>query len=69
MTMPRQIRWYNPKLKDYEWRAVPESDEEALRVLDGYPGCEPYAAVYREWRGLGASIHAALARAGEAARP
>jgi hypothetical protein len=63
----RRMRWYNFKLKDFEWRTVPESDEEALALLDGYPDCEAYAQVYREWRELGASITAALIRAGEAA--
>ena len=62
------MRWYNPKLGDFEWREVPHSDEEALSLLDGYPGCEPYAAVYREWRELGASIAVALMRAGEMAK-
>ena len=31
----RRMRWYNFKLKDFEWRTVPESDEEALALLDG----------------------------------
>ncbi len=36
----RRIRWYNPKLKNFEWRAVPKSDEAALALLDDYPSCE-----------------------------
>ena len=24
------IRWYNPKLEDFEWREVPTTDEQAL---------------------------------------
>lgn len=60
-----EMRWYNPKLGDYEWRNVPTSDEEALELLDNCPGCERYAAIYEEWRGAGASIVAALIRAGE----
>jgi hypothetical protein len=61
-----RVRWYNPMLEDFEWREVPQTDEQALEVLDGpliSPAC---AHTYREWRGLGASIKAALIRAGEA---
>ena len=62
------MRWYNPKLKDFEWRDIPTSDKEALTLLESYPGSQAHAEVYREWRGLGASIMTALIRAGEAAR-
>ena len=68
MTEQRRIRWYNPKLRGFEWREVPDSDEEALSVFEGYPGAEDHAEVYREWRKLGAGIMTALMRAGEAAR-
>jgi hypothetical protein len=61
----RLMRWYNPTLEDFEWREVPESDEEALSVLEGSPAC---TKTYREWRALGAGIMAALIRAGEAAK-
>lgn len=60
-----KMRWYNPKLGAYEWREVPPSDEEALELLDHYPGCERYADIYRGWREAGACIMAALIRAGE----
>ena len=63
----RRLRWYNPKLGAFEWREVPKSDEEALSLLDGYPGAQRHAAVYEEWRELGASTTAALIRVGEAA--
>jgi hypothetical protein len=62
------MRWCNPKLEDFEWREVPASDEEALTLLESYPGSQAPAEAYREWRGLGASIMTALIRAGEAAR-
>ncbi len=68
MAEPGRMRWYNPKLGGFEWRELPASDEEALSLLDGYPGAEGHAAIYREWRDLGAGIAAALIRAGEAAR-
>lgn len=58
------MRWYNPKLGDYEWREVPPSDEEALELLDHDLGCERYAEIYRGWREAGATIMAALIRAG-----
>ena len=64
----RRMRWYNPKLEDFEWREVPKTDEEALDLLDDHPSCERYAEVYEEWRALGAPIVAALIRAGEAAK-
>ncbi len=63
----QKMRWHNPKLGTYEWREVPGSDEEALGLLGSFPGCERYAKIYREWREAGASIIAALIRAGESA--
>jgi hypothetical protein len=63
-----RMRWYNPKLQDFEWRKVPESDDEALAALEGSPHTPVCTKTYREWRGLWASIAAALIRAGEAAR-
>jgi hypothetical protein len=29
------MRWYNPKLEDFEWREVPKTNEEALSLLEG----------------------------------
>jgi hypothetical protein len=64
----RPMRWYNPKLEDFEWREVPMSDEEALSLLEGSP-CPPTCRVtYLEWREMGASITVALIRAGDVAR-
>jgi hypothetical protein len=63
-----QVRWYNPKLQDFEWRKVPEGDDEALAVLAGSPHTPICQETYREWRALGAGVAAALIRAGEAAR-
>lgn len=68
MAQHNRMRWYNPKLRGFEWREMPEEDEEALALLGGYQGAETAAAVYREWRGLGAGVAASLIRAGEAAR-
>ena len=62
------VRWFNPRLGTFEWRETPLSDEQAFEVLDG-SRCSPTCTrTYREWRELGASIGAALIRAGEAAR-
>jgi hypothetical protein len=63
-----QIRWYNPELDTFEWREVPQTDEEALQVLDGSPYAPRCTETYQEWRRLGASIAAAFMRAGEAAK-
>jgi hypothetical protein len=62
-----QVRWYNPALEDFEWRKVPQSDEEALSLLDGSWHTSRCTETYKEWRELGASTTAALIRAGEAA--
>jgi hypothetical protein len=63
-----RIRWYNPAVQDFEWRKAPKSDKEALLLLEGSPYSPTCREAYREWRELGASITAALIRAGEAAR-
>ena len=63
-----RIRWYNPRLNTFEWREVPESDEEALSLLEGSPYSHICTETYREWRNLGAPITEALIRAGEAAK-
>ena len=63
-----RIRWYNPRLNTFEWREVPQSDEEALSLLEGSPYSATCTQTYREWRQLGAAIGAALIRAGEAAK-
>jgi hypothetical protein len=64
----QRIRWYSPKLEDFEWREVPQSDEETLSLLEDSPYTPICADTYRQWRALGASITVALIRAGEAAR-
>lgn len=63
-----RLRWYHPRLRRFEWREMPDEDDAALTLLRGYPGAEEDAAVYREWRDLGASVVASLIRAGEAAK-
>jgi hypothetical protein len=55
-------------LEDFEWRELPPTDEQAFEVLDGSPYSPTSTQTYREWRELGASIAAALIRAGEAAK-
>ncbi len=65
---PNPIRWYNPKLGDFEWREAPPTDEQALEVLGCFPCSPTCVRTYREWRELGASIGAALMRAGEASK-
>jgi hypothetical protein len=62
------IRWYNPKLEDFEWREVPTTDEQALEALEGSAHSSTCTQTYLEWRNLGASIGVALMRAGEAAK-
>jgi len=62
------MRWYNPKLEDFEWREVPPTDEQALELPEGSAYSPSCTETFREWRKLGASIVAALMRAGEAAK-
>jgi hypothetical protein len=64
----KRIRWYSPKLEDFEWREVPKSDKEALSLLEDSPYTRFITDTYRQWRELGASIEVALIRAGEAAK-
>ena len=61
------MRWNNPKLRGYEWREVPQTDEQAIEALAGSPYSAQAAETYRVWREMGAPIEAALIRAGEAA--
>jgi hypothetical protein len=68
MARHNRIRWYNPRLNTFEWREVPASDEEALSLLEGSPYSATCTQTYSEWRQLGASMAAALIRAGEAAQ-
>jgi hypothetical protein len=65
---PQPHPLYNPTLEDFEWCEVPESDEQALSLLEGSPYSATCTHTYRQWRQLGASIKAALMRAGEAAK-
>jgi hypothetical protein len=63
-----RLRWYHPRLRRFEWREMPDEDDAALALLRGYAGAESDVAVYRGWRGLGASVAASLIRAGEAGK-
>jgi hypothetical protein len=63
----QRMRWYNPKDRNFEWREVPKSDEEALSLLRSSTYTQSCMDTYWYWRRLDASIAAALIRAGEAA--
>ena len=65
-----RLRWYNPTLQEHEWRDLPESEEEAQRLLATLdsPRAEEYLRVYGEWRRLGASVTVSLMRVSEAAQ-
>jgi hypothetical protein len=45
-----RVRWYNPALEDFEWREVPQSDEEALSLLEGSSHTPRCTETYKEWR-------------------
>jgi hypothetical protein len=57
-----------PEAQRLRVEGQPESDDEAIAALEGSPHSPVCTWTYREWRELGASIAAALIRAGEAAR-
>ena len=63
----QRIRWYNPKDGSFEWRDVPNSDEEAISLLSSSPYTQSCTETYLYWRKLDATITAALLRAGEQA--
>jgi len=63
----QSMRWYNPKGGSFEWREVPNSDEDALSLLSGSPYTHSCTDTYLYWRKLDATITAALLRAGEQA--
>ena len=63
----QSMRWYNPKGGSFEWREVPNSDEDALSLLSGSPYTQSCTDTYLYWRKLDATITAALLRAGEQA--
>jgi hypothetical protein len=61
----QRIRWYDHELERFEWREVPNSDEEALSLLSNSSYPPTSTDTYLWWRRLGASITAALMRACE----
>ena len=44
------IFWYNPTLRMEEERKVPESDEQAVSLLEGDQDSAQYIALYKEYR-------------------
>jgi hypothetical protein len=68
IAMQMQMRWYNPSLRDFEWRSAPDGDEKALAILKDSSRSQLCAEVYWEWRNLGATVMVSLIRAGEAAK-
>jgi hypothetical protein len=62
-----RMRWYNPASGEFK-EGDPQSDEEALRLLEGSLHPAACKDTYQEWRALGAGVKAALIRASEAAK-
>jgi hypothetical protein len=60
--------WYNPKIRSTEERATPETDEEALNLLDGDLNSEAFVMEYEKLRGAGMDIEQALVFTGHAFR-
>ena len=64
MERHERMRWYNPASGEFEWRKIPRSDEEVLRLLEASLQAGACKGAYREWRALGAGVKAALSVAG-----
>jgi hypothetical protein len=60
--------WYNPKTRSTEQRSTPETDEEALNLLDGNLYSEAFVMEYERLRGAGMDIEQALVFTGHAFR-
>ena len=60
--------WYNSKSRSTEQRSTPETDEEALNLLDGDLNSEAYVMEYEKQRGAGMDIEQALVFTGHAFR-
>lgn len=52
--------WYNPKTRSTEKRRVPETDAEAVALLDDSLNTEPFVAEYGRLRDSGMGIEQAL---------
>ena len=68
IAMQMQMRWYNPSIRDFEWRSAPDGDEKALAILKDSSRSQLCVEVYWDWRNLGATVMVSLIRAGEAAK-
>jgi hypothetical protein len=58
-----RMRWYNPRLEDFEWREVPKNEQEALSLLDGSFVPQHVRLFIASGGSWGASITVALIRA------
>lgn len=66
---PRELMyWYNPKTRSTEKRVTPNTDEEALNLLDGDPSSVALVMEYEKLRGAGMDIEQALVFTGHALR-
>jgi hypothetical protein len=54
------MHWYNPKTRSEETRPAPETDEEAVCLLEGDLNSEAFIRQYEELRGSGMDIEQAM---------
>ena len=52
--------WYNPTTRSTEGRPAPETDAEALGLLDGNLNTDSFVAEYEKLRASGAGVEEAL---------
>ncbi len=54
------MHWYNPKTRSTETRRAPETDAEAVTLLDDGLDMEPFVAEYERLRDTGMDVEQAL---------
>jgi hypothetical protein len=59
------VYWYNPKTRKMEDISAPETDTEALELLDGHPNSVEFIAEYRGLRTMHRSIAESLRCTGD----
>ena len=62
------LYWYNPKTRGTEQSSTPETDEEALNLLDGDLNSQAFVMEYERLRSAGMEIEQALVFTGHAFR-
>jgi hypothetical protein len=54
------MHWYNPRIRSEEDRPAPETDEEAIRLLEGDLNSGAFISEYERLRGSGMTVEQAM---------